>query len=114
MEEEVKKELQKILKEEVVLEVPKDSKLGDYSFPCFSLAKKLKKNPNEIALELSKKIRGDFDVEVKGAYLNFFINKEKLAKKILGLVLKEKNKYGIGKGKKHFLIEYPSPNTNKP
>ena len=74
MELEIKKELKRILNEEVSLEVPPDAKLGDFAFPCFSLAKKFKKNPHEIALELQKKIKGNFKVEVYGAYLNFFVD----------------------------------------
>ena len=38
---------------EEIIEIPKDENLGDYAFPCFILAKKLKKNPLEIAKELS-------------------------------------------------------------
>ena len=39
------------------LEIPKDIEHGDYAFPCFQLSKELKKNPIEIALELSKQIK---------------------------------------------------------
>mgnify|MGYP001563457753 FL=1 len=64
MDIEIKKELKRILKRDVELEIPKDSSLGDYAFPTFSLAKEFKKNPNEIAIELSKEIKGDFRIEV--------------------------------------------------
>mgnify|MGYP001582151974 CR=1 FL=1 len=114
MQEEIKSKLKKILNEEVFLEIPPDPKLGDYAFPCFSLAKKFRKNPNEIAFDLSKKIKGKFRVEVNGAYLNFFIDKGELSKKVIIKILKEKESYGKRKNKKNILIEYPSPNTNKP
>ena len=38
------------------IEVPKDTSNGDYAFPCFKLAKTLKKAPQQIALELKEKI----------------------------------------------------------
>ena len=37
------------------IEVPKDTKNGDFAFPCFSLAKTLKKAPQIIANELKEK-----------------------------------------------------------
>ena len=62
----------KLSKEEVsnLLEVPPNSKLGDYAFPCFILSKKLRKNPKEIALEVArdlnnKKIKGIEKIENK-------------------------------------------------
>ncbi|MBU2634160.1 MAG: arginine--tRNA ligase [Nanoarchaeota archaeon] len=97
------------------LETPQEA-FGDYSFPCFLLAKKLKKSPNEIALGLSKKIKADFleKTETKGPYLNFFIKKEKLTELILKKIQKEKENYGSLKQNKTILIESPGPNTNKP
>ena len=37
-----------------LLEIPPDSRLGDYAFPCFTLAKTLKKSPQQIASEITK------------------------------------------------------------
>lgn len=123
MKETLSKHLSKILnlpeKEiESILEIPPSSNLGDYSFPCFSLAKSLKKNPNEIAREIEEKIsKKEFEkVEVKGAYVNFFISRKILAEKVVKKVLKEKNKFGsskIGKGKT-VVIDMSSPNIAKP
>ena len=67
---------------EKVIEIPKDSSLGDYALPCFFLSRKLKKNPAEIALELSRKLQDSkvFDkVNAVGPYVNFFVNKSKRA-----------------------------------
>ena len=81
---------------EKLLEVPPDDKLGDYAFPCFVLSKKLKKNPVEIAQELTEKLKqtlsdkGVNKLEHKGAYLNFFINKELLAKQTIELIEEQK------------------------
>lgn len=123
----VKKEILKILKSIDVdvsidsLEEPPDPSLGDLAFPCFSLAKKMKKNPNEVANEIVEKIKIPKNslikkVEATGPYLNFFFNKQKLAEYVVGRVKEMREDFGfskIGKGKK-VMVEYPAPNTNKP
>ena len=112
--------LRKHLKKDVkdLIEIPPDPTLGDYAFPCFSLAKELKKNPNQIAQDLSKQIKADFltKIETKGAYLNFFVDKTLLIQDVLTTVLQEKEKYGrstLGKGKT-VVIDMSSPNIAKP
>ncbi len=100
-----------------LLEVPPDPSLGDFAFPCFSLAKELQKSPNQIAQELSRCLKAPFleRIEVKGAYLNFFVKKDQLTHDVLSLVLKQKEKYGSDTPKKELLmLESPGPNTNKP
>jgi len=104
-----------------LIEIPPSSELGDYAVPCFVFASKLKRNPSEIALELRADIQGysekDFeDIQTQGAYINFFLGKKTLAKKIVNEVLSTKNNFGkseYGKGKK-IMVEFLSPNTNKP
>ena len=115
----ISKEL-KVAKKEVLtlMEIPPDSKLGDYAFPCFRFASKLKKIPGEVAKGLSKKIKIKFikKVEVNGAYLNFFLKDDMIVKDVLSRVAKEKDFYGStteGKGKK-IVIDYSSPNIAKP
>src|SRR3989344_8040227 len=104
MKELIVKKLSKIiyLKEEELtnlIEMPPSPELGDYSFPCFSLSKIFKKSPNEIALELAVKLDSkEFEkIDVKGPYINFFINKKSLAESTLKEILKQKDKYGSGK-----------------
>lgn len=100
------------------IEVPKESENGDYAFPCFKLAKTLKKSPNLIADDLKLNINIPENViekiEVVGGYLNFFINKETLATEILSEVTKTENygKSNIGEGK-NIVIDYSSPNIAK-
>ena len=98
------------------IEVPKDTKNGDFAFPCFSLAKTLKKAPQIIANELKEKIVYDSNViekvEVIGAYLNFFVNKNILIKEVLEKISKDE-KIKIGEGKT-VLIDYSAPNIAKP
>ena len=110
------KELSQI---EEFIETPKDRKNGDYSFTCFTLAKKLKKSPIIIAEEIKEKIVLDKNiiekVETAGGYLNFYINKEMLAEEVIKEIDKN-NKFGkseIGKNK-NILVEYSSPNIAKP
>jgi len=106
-------------KEEIekLIEVPKNPTLGDFAFPCFILAKSMKKSPIQIAEELSKSIeKKDFEkVQAAGPYLNFFLKKENLAEEVITKILKEKDKYGssnIGKGKT-IMIEFSQANTHK-
>jgi arginyl-tRNA synthetase len=105
--------------DESVLEIPPDSTMGDYAFPCFLLSKRLRKSPQQLAEWLSKKLTPDKiikEVRHVGPYLNFFVNKSCLAENILKQVFEEKELFGssvFGRGKT-VVIEYPSPNTNKP
>ena len=109
------------LKEEEILgllETPPSPDLGDYSFPCFFLSRKLKELPHEIALEIRENIGTppkDFeDIQTAGGYVNFFLNRKNLAKNLINEILKQKDKFGsvnIGKGKKA-LIEHTSINPN--
>lgn len=100
------------------IETPKDSKNGDYAFPCFRLAKELRKAPPAIANEIKEKIEPVEEiekVEVAGGYLNFFINKSTLAEEVLGEISKTEQ-YGksiVGEGK-NIVIDYSAPNIAKP
>ena len=105
---------------ETYLEEPPDSKMGDYAFPCFKLARVLKKAPPVIATEIKKSINLDGSyiekIEVVGGYLNIFVNKEELTKSVLEEIDTKKEEYGfskIGEGKTA-VIEYSSPNVAKP
>lgn len=103
---------------ENLIEIPPSQDLGDYAFPCFTLAKQFKKNPNQISEELAKKISSkDFEkIEAKGPYINFFISRKRLAKETIVKILKEKENYGRSKkGKeKTLVIDMSSPNIAKP
>ena len=101
------------------IEIPKDTKNGDYAFPCFRLAKSLKKSPQIIANEIKEKIEVDEalieKIDVAGGYLNFYINKTKLVEETLNELDAKKEKYGasnIGNGK-NIIVEYSSPNIAK-
>ena len=72
---------------EKYIEIPKDMANGDYAFPCFKLAKTLKKSPIVIANEIKQEFQIEEEiiskVEVVGGYLNFFFNKLKKTKQII-------------------------------
>jgi arginyl-tRNA synthetase len=101
-----------------LLEVPPEQKLGDFAFPCFALAKQMKKSPAHIASGFAASIRPSGSitrVEANGPYINFFIDKDKLAESVLKKIIECGSLYGAcpEKGEK-IMVEYPAPNTNKP
>ncbi|HHJ3975096.1 TPA: arginine--tRNA ligase [Enterococcus faecium] len=103
---------------EHLLENPKSAEHGDVAFPAFSLAKVYRKAPQQIAADLAEKIdSANFEkIEVVGPYLNFFMNKELISKKVLQTVVKEKEHYGdsnIG-NQGTVPIDMSSPNIAKP
>ena len=104
---------------EISIENPKGTDNGDYAFPCFRLAKTLRKAPPIIAEEIKSKIEIDESqitkIEVVGGYINFFVNKEALAKQVLQEISKneEYGKSEIGKDK-NIVVDYSSPNIAKP
>lgn len=109
--------LKKEVNGSIELETPPDSKLGDYAFPCFGLAKQLKKSPIEIAKDLASKLKPNkYIKEIKstGPYVNFFVNESILAELILNNISSGKDDYGKAKKKKErVMIEFSQPNTHK-
>lgn len=101
------------------IKMPSDNKMGDYAFPCFRLAKTMKKSPQIIANELKDGISlgNEFEkVEVINGYINFFVNNKKLVENVLEEVEEKRENYGsseIGEGK-NIVIDYSSPNIAKP
>lgn len=96
-----------------------DSKLGDYTVSCFLLAKKMKSSPVEIAKKIVSDIQPSgmiIAVQATGPYINFKVDQFKFSELVLKEINKQNGKYGfskIGDGKK-VMVEYFSPNTNKP
>lgn len=104
--------------DDITIEVPKETSLGDYAIPCFNMAKKFHKNPMEIASIIKEKINSDAfsKIEVKNAYLNFFLKRNETTESIINEVLEKREQYGSNKmgENKTVVIEYSSPNTAKP
>ena len=103
-----------------LIEVPPILEMGDYAFPCFSLAKEMKTPPQDIALQIREKIGTPqkifSDIQTAGPYVNFFVNKKTIAEKLIPVILSENENYGKLKKEKtkKSMVEFPSPNTNKP
>jgi len=89
---------------------------GDYSFPCFSLSKTLRKSPVEIANDVASKIKIDgMQVEAKSGYVNFHIDKTKLASDVFSNLQKNGTDYfveNVGKNK-IVAIDFSSVNLAK-
>lgn len=103
----------------IKIESPRDPELGDLAFPCFPLARSLKLAPPKIASDLGPKLEArlsGIDVLVSGPYLNFKIQRELLARTILGAISEQAAAYGgsdEGAGKT-IVIDFSSPNIAKP
>lgn len=102
-----------------MIEIPADTAMGDYAFPCFRLAKTMRKAPQLIAQEIAERIKDGeiFDrVEQVNAYVNVFIRKEYFVENLLKEVAEQGADYGRsdrGQGRT-VIVEYSSPNIAKP
>lgn len=99
-----------------LIEIPPKPELGDFAFPCFRLAKTMRKAPQMIAADIKEAI-GEVDflqeIAVQGAYLNFFIKKDIFVKTMVETASQEN--FGgseVGAGKT-ICIDYSSPNVAK-
>ena len=101
------------------VETPKDKKNGDFAYPCFNLAKVLKKAPVMIGNELESKISTDekiAKIENVNGFLNFYLNSDNIVEKTLTTIVEQGEDYGKsneGNGT-NIIVEYSSPNIAKP
>lgn len=117
----IAKNLEGLTEDEIksMVEIPQDQSMGDYAFPCFRLAKTMRKAPNLIAAELAAKLQGDklfSEVSPVNAYVNMFVSREEMMKSTVSEVLEEMENFGksnIG-GNKKVIVEFSSPNIAKP
>lgn len=99
------------------VEIPTDTSKGDYAFPCFKLAKSLKKAPAQIANDLNQLIdnnKGSLvkNIAVVGGFLNFFIDHIKVAEKLFPMI-GDGSLFQRDKQNTKVMIEYSQPNTHK-
>lgn len=104
---------------EKLIEIPADSAMGDYAFPCFRLAKQLRRSPQAIAAELAQAIGAEAlfeSVRSVNAYVNMFINREELARAALSEICEKGDDFGRSctGGGRTVIVEYSSPNIAKP
>jgi arginyl-tRNA synthetase len=101
------------------IECPPDANMGDFGFPCFALAKSLRRAPAQIAAELAERIAPVapvVDVRSIGPYLNFFVDRTRFGREVLDAISALGPRYGAsdeGAGRK-VLVEFSSPNIAKP
>ncbi|EHJ52139.1 arginine--tRNA ligase [Streptococcus macacae] len=101
-----------------LLERPKKSDMGDIAFPTFSLAKTLRKAPQNIANDIVEKIDSSHfeKVQAVGPYINFFLDRATISAAVLKEVIEKKEDYAqqtVGQGR-NITIDMSSPNIAKP
>ena len=100
-----------------LLTIPQETTHGNFSLPCFALAKKMRQAPKIIAEILSTKIelpQGISKVEPVNGYLNFFIERSFLASSVLTQIEENGLNYGhASPNHKTVIIDYSSPNIGK-
>ena len=105
--------------EELEIVFPPDLQLGHFTTGCFPLSKKIRKSPAEIAKAIAAVITADKVIEsatATGPYINFKLAYRVFFGNIIEAILTAGERYGdvpLGHGKR-LMVEYLSPNTNKP
>lgn len=99
-----------------LIEIPPKPEMGDFAFPCFRLAKTMRKAPQMIAADIKEAIGSvDFidDIQVQGAYLNFYIKKDTFVKSMVDAAMADDfGSSTMGNGQT-ICIDYSSPNVAK-
>ena len=105
--------------ERPALSPPTRADAGDLSLPCHPSARTLKKNPQVVAEALAQ-VAGDCLIvaraEAVAGFLNLHLDWSILAARVVEWALEDEGAVGISDalGGERVLIEYSSPNTNKP
>ena len=101
---------------ESLIEVPPDTRLGEYALPCFILAKERRQAPPKIAAELAAQVKPDHVVEsitAVGPYVNFRLHTAALAGSVLPAVIAAGAAYAAGGPAGKVVVDYSSPNIAK-
>ncbi len=111
------------LLDQVHLAPPPEPHMGDRGFPCFVLARQLRKSPAAIAADVAEQIQKSLteddliaEVSTAGPYVNMRLHPGRLARIVVSEALHSKEKFGADsiEDPQHWMIEYSAPNTNKP
>ena len=83
---------------ERMLTIPPKPDMGDFAFPCFTLAKRLRKAPPVIAKEIAEKASADLDLlsgaEAAGGYVNLSVDRIRFADAVLHEAISAGEAYG--------------------
>ncbi|AZH29172.1 arginine--tRNA ligase [Paenibacillus sp. M-152] len=99
-----------------LFEVPPQPEWGDVAFPCFVLAKKFRKSPQHIAMELAELVSREAGLiaSASGAYVNITLDRSVHIPSMLAELSKDEFlKPNIGYGQR-VVIDMSSPNIAKP
>lgn len=104
-----------------LIELPRDRKMGDLALPCFTLAKQMKKSPQQIATQICDKLKGiDWKTishaVATGPFVNFFYNTPELARHVVSSIQATGASFGSSEegNQQKVLIDFSSPNIAKP
>ncbi len=116
-----------ILSTDITIEVPPNPEMGDMGIPMFAFAKAFRMGPPQIANEIAKMVENDCEAAELGSfvavgpYVNIKLNKSLVSKIVLHKILEQAENYGSFNDSGHkpldskrVMIEFSSPNTNKP
>ncbi len=90
---------------------PPKIEMGDFAVGCFAMAKQFKMSPSQIATKLADKLQGNEFGKFKavGSYINIIVNNNILFSSICN-----GDSMQIQLDSQTVMVEYLSPNTNKP
>jgi len=99
-----------------LIEVPRDTSHGDLAFPCFQLAKALRKGPPVIAQEVAAELElpaGVSAANAMGPYINFVLDRASLAADVIPAILDGSYLAPRPRVDEKVMVEYSQPNTHK-
>lgn len=104
---------------EISLAAAPNPELGDVGFPCFALARHLRKAPPQIAADVAARIEPGGviqEVVVAGPYVNFRLDSAVIADVVVSQALEEGARFGADfvTEPQKWMVEFSAPNTNKP
>lgn len=103
-----------------LIEIPPQKEMGDYAFPCFSLAKTMRKSPAVIASEIAESLKGKLafiqNIDANSGYLNLFVRPQSFIYEVITQTIQDDSMAGSSKAGegKTVLVEFSSPNIAKP
>lgn len=99
-----------------LIEIPPKPEMGDFAFPCFRLAKTMRKAPQMIASDIKEAI-GEVEflekIEVQGAYINFYVKKDTFVKSMVDAAMADNFGSSTMGERQTICIDYSSPNVAK-